>query len=362
MHLRQARRILLCLRYGIGDVVMETRAIEALRLANPGAHLTLLGASPAVELFRDFPGIDRLERVGRWGLRHWGDGGTAEMRRTFARWLEEEQFDLILDPSHAVFAVREVLWQGGWSLLDASDADQEQALRLGLRSSSAVNEAVRRGWGLQVRAPETWKMPVPEGRRRWAQGFLGRLGTVFHHPLAISTVASSHLKRWPPERLAHVADRLADEAQCGILLFCGQQRREAQEVAAALPRRDRVVLVGPVHLQRVAALLQRCRLFVGNDTGLMHLAAAVGTPVVAVFGPTSPGVYLPDTPAAAGLQGPTACPCRRRQSFGPPACLVQDRCLQPGRGGCIEEVEIAEVLARSRQLLIQGREDAQPGT
>ncbi len=351
MELHRARRILLCLRYGIGDVVMEAPAVEALSKSNPHARLTLLGASPALELFRDRPEIDRLERIGRWGLRHWGDPGTERQREAIRAWLAQQGFDLVLDPSHAVIAVREVLRAGEARLLDAGEFHQCEALHLGLRSTGAVNEAVRRGWGLSVAVDESWKLPVPEAREAWAEGFLRRLGPAFARPVAVSAVGSSHLKRWPARRLAQVADRLAEENGCGVLVFAGRQCREAQAVIEAMRRHDRLALVGAMHLQRIAALLGRCRLFLGNDTGLMHLAAARRTPVVAVFGPTCPEVYLPQVPAALALQGATFCPHRRRDAFGPPACLVEDRCLRSGGSGCIDEIPAAEVLACGRRLL-----------
>jgi heptosyltransferase I len=101
-------------------------------------------------------------------------------------------------------------------------------------------------------------------------------------------------------------------------------------------------VVARIHLRRTAALLARCQLFIGNDTGLLHLAAAVGVEVAGVFGPTSPAVYLP--PAGKAVAAADWCPHRKTASFGPPACIVQGRCLVPA-GSCIETITAGGLLA-----------------
>ena len=101
----------------------------------------------------------------------------------------------------------------------------------------------------------------------------------------------------------------------------------------------------------MAALQSRCRLWLGNDTGLTHLAAAVGTPVVATFGPTCPELYLPRSSPAlpAGGEG-VACPHRHPESLSPPDCWHVGRCLL-GERSCIDRVSVDEVHARVERLL-----------
>lgn len=80
MDLYSAQRVLVCLRYGIGDVVMQTAALDALRRALPTACITALGARPAIELLEHDPRIDELVCTQDWGLRHWGDTGTPKIK------------------------------------------------------------------------------------------------------------------------------------------------------------------------------------------------------------------------------------------------------------------------------------------
>lgn len=104
-------------------------------------------------------------------------------------------------------------------------------------------------------------------------------------------------KRWPAERFAAVAGRLAAECGARILLLGGRGDEDAAAAfTAALPPEARARLLdrsGRADLALAAALVERCALYLGNDSGLAHLAAAVGTPVVVVFGPTRPERYGP---------------------------------------------------------------------
>jgi ADP-heptose:LPS heptosyltransferase len=111
--------------------------------------------------------------------------------------------------------------------------------------------------------------------------------------------------------------------------------------------------VGEMHLRHVAALLVKCRLFVGHDTGLMHMAAAVGIPLVALFGPTSPDIYLPRHASSQALGGDDPCSRRRAVSFGPPECVMNGRCPE-GMRSCIDQVRIGEVVAAVHRALAEG--------
>jgi ADP-heptose:LPS heptosyltransferase len=105
--------------------------------------------------------------------------------------------------------------------------------------------------------------------------------------------ASSNLKRWPESRFAAVADWAIESAGHGVALFGGDLDESVPAMWRLMSPEARVIVVRGLHLRRVAAVLAECAALVSNDTGLMHMASAVGTPVVAVFGPTSPRIYLP---------------------------------------------------------------------
>ncbi len=103
----------------------------------------------------------------------------------------------------------------------------------------------------------------------------------------------SPARRWPPERFAQVADGLIEEYGVEVALVGGPEEGRLTRQVASLMSHPSLDLGGRTSLPLLAALLRRCHLFVGNDSGVMHLAAAVGTPVVAIFGPSNPSAWGP---------------------------------------------------------------------
>jgi ADP-heptose:LPS heptosyltransferase len=116
--------------------------------------------------------------------------------------------------------------------------------------------------------------------------------------LAIGPAANWRGKQWRAERFAELALRLT--APCGILagarvavLAAAHERAQAAPLLAALPAERLIDLVGKLDLLAAAAVLRRAALFIGNDTGLMHIAAAAGAPTLGLFGPTQASRYAP---------------------------------------------------------------------
>jgi heptosyltransferase-2 len=129
-------------------------------------------------------------------------------------------------------------------------------------------------------------------------------------------------KCWPASRYAALADRLIADFGADVILFgTAAERAEAEKISAAMRCRP-VTLVGETPIGDLPGLLAACHLFIGNDSGAMHLAAAVGLPVVAIFGPTNPAGTAPATPRLRLVQQPVSCsPCFLRR------CPVDHRCM-----------------------------------
>jgi len=129
-------------------------------------------------------------------------------------------------------------------------------------------------------------------------------------------------KRWPPERYAHVADRLVDAFQVDVLIFGSREERPMAEAIARAMRHAPKVLSGETTLAELAALLECCRLFITNDSGPMHLAAAVGTKTLAIFGPTDERTTAPVGAHTRVIKRPVSCsPCLLRE------CPLDHRCM-----------------------------------
>jgi ADP-heptose:LPS heptosyltransferase len=138
-------------------------------------------------------------------------------------------------------------------------------------------------------------------------------------------------KRWPADRFAAVADRVA-EAGWRVAIVAGAAQREEAAAVGRLFRHGAIDLVGRTSLPQLAVLLRRATVLVTNDSGPMHLAAAVGTPVVAIFGPTDPRRIGPYGAGHTVLSASVDCsPCSRQ------------RCVQGG--ACLNAISVDEVVA-----------------
>ncbi len=135
-------------------------------------------------------------------------------------------------------------------------------------------------------------------------------------------------KRWLPERFAVVADRLIEELwqrdprSVRCLIVGGPGEEALGEAIARRMSSNPLVLSGRTSLGELKAIIKRCRLFVTNDTGPMHMANALGVPVVAVFGPTDPATTAPYNALHTIVRNPVGCsPCSLRE------CPIDHRCM-----------------------------------
>jgi heptosyltransferase-2 len=129
-------------------------------------------------------------------------------------------------------------------------------------------------------------------------------------------------KCWPPERFAAAINSLLQRGAADVFLFGTPAERQVSNAIQAQLRQPAIDLTGKTTISELPALLWCCNLFVGNDSGAMHVAAAVGLPVVAVFGPTDPLGTAPVTPGCAIVQQKPYCsPCFLRR------CPIDHRCM-----------------------------------
>lgn len=325
---------------------MQLPVLRALQSLLPQASITLLGAEPALELFQDDSDWHAIQTIQAWGLQHWGDAGDDGTRSAMEQWLDRQEFDLILDVSHAVWAVKEILWRRYRRILDTGG----YLPSFHVSGVEAIKKSVGEHWGLMVPREVIPAIGLARMRIQFAGAYLRRRGWDGRPAIGVSALASSRLKRWPPERLAEVADALCSRFDLPVVVFAGPQPEIAERLASAMRHQQPPITAGALHLLDTAALLARCAVLICNDTGLMHMAAAVGTPVAAVFGPTAASIYLPPSPKSMGVISPVACPYRRTETFGPSQCLVADSCFLD-RHSCIRAIPARDVLQAATALL-----------
>jgi len=167
-------------------------------------------------------------------------------------------------------------------------------------------------------------LKVPDEKRQSAEDFLRESGACPGGPrIAIGAGASyGSAKCWPPSRFAEAANRLQTEMAADVVLFGTAAEATVSAAISAELRQLPINLTGKTAIADLPALLSQCHIFIGNDSGAMHVAAAVGLPVVAVFGPTDPLGTAPVTPRCSIVQQKPYCsPCFLRR------CPTDHRCM-----------------------------------
>jgi heptosyltransferase-2 len=135
--------------------------------------------------------------------------------------------------------------------------------------------------------------------------------------------AYGHAKRWPPDRVAAVIAALAARGVTAVLVGAPADRDTARAIESALPAGARVVdLVGRTTLRQLVGVIARCAAFVSNDSGAMHVAAALGVPLTAIFGPTDERVTSPSGGADVIVRDVFCRPCLLRE------CPIDHRCMK----------------------------------
>ena len=174
---------------------------------------------------------------------------------------------------------------------------------------------------------------LPDAAREEAKAFFLRQGWDLDAIVALHPGAGSRKKAWPPARFATLARALADKSNKILIIAGPADEKITKEVLKGLadtPYR----LVQDLPITRLAALLSLVSLFIGNDSGISHMAAALKRPTIALFGPTDPYVWAPRNDQAFWLQGRAACaPCTRD---------AQRRCKQQH---CLDSITVEAVMA-----------------
>ena len=341
--------ILLFARWGIGDLVLQWPVLESLRYSAPDARLTVVAASPAAQLLEGSGLCDQLHTYQRFGVTHVGDPARGPTEAT-ARWLDARPLEAIVDTLAAAPAVQRAVWgRSAWSYETDAEVVSDR-LRKGLPAGEALAQGVRAGWGMPVdagAAPTPSRLMAP-GRAEPPAG--SGASSAGRASVALVPFASHELKRWPVDRFVGLGKVLVHEGY-RLQVFSAPDTDGAAAVVAALRGSNLVEEVPPMHLRHTARRLSQADICVGNDTGLLHLAAAVGTPAVSIFGPSDPDVYAPAGRSELGVGPVSPCPFRQDRSLSPPLCWKCDRCLIRERS-CVEEVTVKDVLERARRALV----------
>lgn len=289
-------RILIMALLPIGDTLFATPAIHALRKRYPGACITALTYPTNKGILRSNPDIDDFLA---WPTREAWPG----IRNVFKLFwqLRRARFDLSVEFSNynlwitRLAGIRERtemnLPRFWWGLPGAGRAWRRH------HAVEHYSDVVRR-LGIPVEEMQLRLYPDAEEESR-AQSWLDR-NRVEEGELLIAMHPGGEglwgRKRWPVERFAEVADGISDKLGARIVIMGGKDEAHLAAELASRTHANIINAVGQTTLGETAALARRCALFIGNDSSPLHMAAAMGTRVVAIHGLTDPRSYHPWVP------------------------------------------------------------------
>ncbi|CAN5854073.1 glycosyltransferase family 9 protein [soil metagenome] len=308
-------RILLVRLERIGDLLMTLPAIADVRAAAPGAEIDLAVGGWNAEVARSVSGVSTVHVVDApWLARENAGASIGPLLRTAIGW-RKRRYDLAVNfepdiRSNAILALSGARWTAGYRSAGGGPLlDQALDYQPG---EHTVDNARRLAHAVLGGAPATAvrMLAIPEADRREAEALLAGGRRPF---VAMHVAGGRPVKQWDPRHFTEVARHLI-ESRGATIFLTGSPDDAAliSQVKTGLPAGRAVDLSGVSSLLTVAAVLECCDLMITGDTGPMHLAAAVGTPIVAVFGPSDPRRYAPQGPRDRVIRVDLPCaPCNR---------------------------------------------------
>ena len=326
----------------IGDVIMSLPAVSSVRRTFPGARIAILAKPWVADLYRACPDIDDVIVFQSPGM-HDGIGGKIRL----ADELRKENFDLALLLQNAIEAAL-IAWRARIPLRVGYNSDCRGPL---LTHSVQRTREIRRvhqidyylemvkALGFATAGKNIHIIPGDDALSA-AETILAEQGIQRGDTLIGIAPGASYgpAKMWFPERFAAVADRLTDELSAKIILFGSSGDRERTDHVQRHSAHSLINLAGETALREVIALIHRCDLFISNDSGLMHLAGALGVPLVAIFGSTNPIATSPAGERSIVIHKDVSCsPCLKKEC--------------PADFECMDLVGVDDVFDAARMLL-----------
>jgi lipopolysaccharide heptosyltransferase III len=344
---RVKRILIIKMRY-IGDTVLATPLITALAQALPEAGISLLTNLEAAPVVKGHPQIDslmvfdyhRAKRDWRYVLR-------------FFFHIRRQKFDLVMDLTRndrsALFTLASgaplrLGYEGGPAFYRLAYTHRVP-YRFGSIHTVDHHLLMAESLGLPARERHP-DLTVTAEDIRWVRDRLGAAGIDVCRPYAlIHPGARRWYKSWPADRFARIGDELIDRYHIQVVLSGGAGdevacRRIASEMVGSAAN-----LCGKIPLSRLPALIHQAALLIGNDSAPIHVATAVKTPVIALFGPTRWEAWQPRRDQDITLSADLPCrPC----GHGRPDCPMGD-------AYCLSRIPVESVLERIHDILTPGR-------
>ena len=328
-------KILIIRLSAIGDVVRTLPALRALRNRYPAAYIAWVVEENAQDVLEGHPDLDRLFIFKR---KKWTNDFVSVRNflnplkevKAFFREIREEHFDLVLDfhgilKSGMISFFSGVPFRAGFSRYHSKECNHLFNNYHVTLETDEMNRIERNlkfirflGIGNDDYGDDQKPIiPITDSDRRYIDSFFKEKDLNTHVPLIAihpGTSKKTPYKRWDISYYATVADKLIEELDAHILWTWGPGELETSEAIVDRMKHESTIACHTDNLRQLAEIFNRCNLFLGSDSGPMHIASFVKTPVVAIYGPTNPVVNAPyeKNPHIMLRKDIPCSPCRKR--------------------------------------------------
>ena len=345
-------KILIVKLSAIGDVIHTLPSLNAIRKHYPDAHITWLIEEAASSLVIGHEALDRviISKRKQWIKKIFGQSCLKNIKEAyqFIKELRDTEYDLIIDfqgllKSAVLIALargkRKIGFDKGMEHMEHSYIFLNERIPPVNMDNHALLRSLMLINALGIKSKEIeYKIPVSDYTRNITNELLERHGIkgagLF---VAINPVAKWETKLWDNRKFALLADRLIEKYNASVIFTGSQSDKSTIKNIMSFMSKKAVNLAGKTTLKKLAALYEKTRFVISTDTGPMHMAAAVGTPVIALFGPTAPWRTGPFGSEHKILRsGPDCSPCFKRQ------CNTID---------CMKQISVEQVLDAANSIL-----------
>ena len=331
-----SKKILIFRKSSLGDVILTLPVIQALKDHFPGAQLDYLTRSRYAPIVKYDPAINNVIAF---------NDNSSFLKSV--RGLRSKRYDIFIDLqsnfqsliiAFLLFPIRAIRYKKRRFARELIVRRPQWKLKVD-HTINAYFAALRRlGMNIQPSPPA---MTIPAELAEYADNFIEKsLPSDCKKIIAFCPGARYYEKKWPSDNFRAVAERLLDNSATGILVISSS----GDDVPAGLElNHPRLAPVRDFEILKVGALLSKCRVAITNDSGIMHLCCASGTPVLAIFGPTSPRLgFSPTLPGSKVLCDDVfCCPC---------SVHGKKRCRQAEKY-CFKEITPEKVYNELREMI-----------
>jgi predicted lipopolysaccharide heptosyltransferase III len=333
--------LIIKLRY-IGDVLLATPTVRAIKAARPDVRITMMVNRGTEDVLSGNPDIDEIVVLDKESL--------AAQWRLIAG-LRRRRFDTVIDLTDGDRSAF-LSWISGAPVRIGFNDEHRWRGRYytqviqpvpGVRHRIDRDLEVLKPMSIQAgsKDPQLW---LTQGEENSADQLLDQLGVQRLQSIVMLQPGARYwFKAWPPERFAELADRLTSQYGCQVLIGGSDQDIDLAQQIRQMAKSKPIIMAGRTTIKQFAAIAKKSALFIGSDSGAMHIATAVDTPVVALFGPSDPREWGPRGGPAEVIYKGVDC----RACFHP-TC-------QRGEQNCMQLITIDEVMIAAARLMGRAR-------